>query len=37
MPEIFVRSEEEYRRLGVTVILGRTVIAVDAKAKGDQN
>ncbi len=33
VPEIFVRSEEEYRRLGVTVILGRTVIAVDAKAK----
>jgi NADPH-dependent 2,4-dienoyl-CoA reductase/sulfur reductase-like enzyme len=33
VPEIFVRSEDEYRRLGVTVILGRTVTAVDADAK----
>ncbi len=33
VPEIFVRSEDEYRRLGVTVILGRTVTAVDANAK----
>lgn len=32
VPEIFVRSEDDYRRLGVTVILGRTVTAVNTRA-----